>query len=125
MNAKILVVDDSGLARRTLKQMLQAAGHTIEEAADGAEALEKYFLNKPDVVFLDLVMANMTGMETLRKLREMDPKAVVIVATADIQSATREEAEGLGACEVINKPFTKDRVLSALNNVLGRSSSCS
>jgi two-component system, chemotaxis family, chemotaxis protein CheY len=118
MNAKILVVDDSSLARRTLRQMLEGAGHTVEEAADGAEALEKYFLDPPDLVFLDLVMAHMPGLDVLRKLRELDPEACVIVATADIQSATRSEAEGLGASEVINKPFTKDRVLSALENVL-------
>jgi two-component system, chemotaxis family, chemotaxis protein CheY len=118
MNAKILVVDDSALARRTLRQMLESAGHTVEEAVDGPEGLEKYFLSRPDLVFLDLVMEHMPGLDVLRKLREMDPNARVIVATADIQSATRSEAETLGACEVINKPFTKDRVLSALENVL-------
>ena len=118
MNARILVVDDSSLARRTLRQILESAGHTVEEAADGPEAMEKYFLNRPDLVFLDLVMAHMPGMDVLRKLREMDPNARVIVATADIQTGTRSEAEALGACEVINKPFTRDRVLSALENVL-------
>jgi two-component system chemotaxis response regulator CheY len=118
MSAKILVVDDSALARRMLRTILEGAGHTVEEAANGAEALEKYFLNRPDIVFLDMVMEHMPGLEVLSKLREMDPHARVIVATADIQAATRLEAEGLGACEVINKPFTKDRVLSALGNVL-------
>ncbi|MBA4146875.1 MAG: response regulator [Verrucomicrobia bacterium] len=122
MNAKILVVDDSSLARRTLRQILESVGHTVEEATNGAEGLEKYFLNRPDIVFLDMVMEHMQGLEVLRKLREMDPHARVIVATADIQSGTRMNAENLGAYEVINKPFTRDRVLSALENVLaGRS----
>lgn len=121
MNARILVVDDSNLARRTLRQILESVGHKVEEASNGAEGLEKYFLNRPDLVFLDMVM-EMPGLEVLRKLREMDPTARVIVATADIQSATRTDAEKLGAYEVINKPFTRDRVLSALENVLaGRS----
>ena len=118
MNARILVVDDSSLARRTLRQICESSGHTVEEAANGAEGLEKYFLNRPDLVFLDMVMEHMTGLEVLRKLREMDPNARVIVATADIQSTTRSDAEGLGAFAVINKPFTRDRVLSALENVL-------
>lgn len=118
MNAKLLVVDDSSLARRTLRQILESAGHRVEEASNGSEAIEKYFLSRPDLVFLDLVMTEMPGMEVLRKLRQMDPGARVIVATADIQTATRTEAEGLGASGVINKPFTKDRVLSALDNVL-------
>lgn len=124
MNARILVVDDSSLARRTLRQIIESAGHTVEEASNGAEALEKYFLNKPDLVFLDMVMEQMTGMEVLIKLREMDKDARVIVATADIQTGTRSEAEEKGACEVINKPFTRDRVLSALQNVLTGGSTC-
>ena len=124
MNARILVVDDSSLARRTLRQIIESAGHTVEEASNGAEALEKYFLNKPDLVFLDMVMEQMNGMEVLIKLREMDKDARVIVATADIQTGTRSEAEEKGACEVINKPFTRDRVLSALQNVLTGGSTC-
>ncbi|MEO5804080.1 MAG: response regulator [Verrucomicrobiota bacterium] len=124
MNARILVVDDSSLARRTLRQILESVGHTVEEATNGAEGLEKYFLNRPDLVFLDMVMEHMSGLDVLVKLREMDPKARVIVATADIQSATRSEAEEKGACDVINKPFTRDRVLSALSNVLEGGTSC-
>lgn len=124
MNARILVVDDSSLARRTLRQILESVGHTVEEATNGAEALEKYFLNRPDLVFLDMVMEHMSGIEVLVKLREMDPKVRVILATADIQSATRSEAEEKGACDVINKPFTRDRVLSALVNVLEGGTSC-
>ncbi|MFN7139179.1 MAG: response regulator [Limisphaerales bacterium] len=118
MNAKILVVDDSSLARRTLRQILESVGHSVEEAPDGTVALEKYFLQRPDIVFLDMVMEHMTGLEVLRKLKEMDPKARVIIATADIQSGTRTEAEQSGASGLINKPFTRDRVLSALDNVL-------
>jgi two-component system, chemotaxis family, chemotaxis protein CheY len=124
MNARILVIDDSSLARRTLRQIFESVGHTVEEASNGAEGLEKYFLNKPDLVFLDMVMEQMTGMEVLVKLREMDKDARIIVATADIQTGTRSEAEEKGACEVINKPFTRDRVLSALQNVLTGGSAC-
>lgn len=124
MNTRILVIDDSSLARRTLRQILESVGHTVEEASNGPEGLEKYFLNKPNLVFLDMVMEQMNGMEVLVKLREMDKDARVIVATADIQSGTRSEAEQKGACEVINKPFTRDRVLSALQNVLTGDSTC-
>ena len=124
MNARILVVDDSSLARRTLRQIIQSAGHTADEASNGAEALEKYFLNKYDLVFLDLVMEHMGGIEVLEKLREINPTARVIIATADIQGSTRSEATEKGASEVINKPFTRDRVLSALENVLAGGTSC-
>ena len=118
MNAHILVVDDSSLARRTLRQILETAGHTVDDVSNGPEALEKFFLGKHDLVFLDLVMEQMTGLEVLEKLVQMDPNVRVIVATADIQTTSRTDATSRGAREVINKPFTRDRVLSALNNVL-------
>ena len=118
MKARILVVDDSQLARRTLRQILESVGHSVEEASNGMEALEFYALHRPDLVFLDLVMENMTGMEVLDKLREIDPNARVIVATADIQNSTRAEAEHSGAAGFINKPFTRDRILSVLECVL-------
>ncbi|MEO6035146.1 MAG: response regulator [Verrucomicrobiota bacterium] len=118
MNTKILLIDDSSVARRVLRQILEGSGYSVEEAANGTEGLEKYFLNKPDLVFLDMVMEHMKGMEVLTKLIEKDSKARVIVATADIQTGTRTEAEEKGAAAVINKPFTRDRVLSTLQNVL-------
>jgi two-component system chemotaxis response regulator CheY len=124
MNAHILVVDDSSLARRTLRQILETAGHTVDDVSNGPEALEKFFLRRHDLVFLDLVMEQMTGLEVLEKLVQMDPNVRVIVATADIQSSSRHDATSRGAREVVNKPFTRDRVLSALNNVLAGETPC-
>jgi two-component system chemotaxis response regulator CheY len=124
MSTRILVVDDSILARRTLRQILESEGHLVDDVSNGPEALEKYFLNRHDIVFLDLVMEQMTGMEVLDKLREIDPNVRVIVATADIQSTSRSDAMEHGASEVINKPFTRDRVLSALKNVLSGGQTC-
>src|SRR5215212_8128807 len=108
MMAKILVVDDSGMSRRTLRKILESAGHEVIEAEEGIIALERYFLERPDVVFLDLTMTGMYGIEVLTKLREMDPQARVIVASADIQSSTRELVRSGGASAFINKPFTSD-----------------
>lgn len=116
--AKILVVDDSGMSRRTLRKILEPAGHEIIEAEEGIVALERYFLDKPDLVFLDLTMTGMYGIEVLNKLREMDPQARVIIASADIQSSTREMVKAGGACAFINKPFSSDKVLSAVSQSL-------
>jgi len=118
MNARILVVDDSGFARRTLKQLLEGAGHTVEEAKDGHDALERYFLNKPDLVMLDMVMEGMNGMEVLAKLRELDREARVVVATADVQTSTRAEAQATGASGFITKPFDREEVLKTVSTVL-------
>jgi len=118
MMAKILVVDDSGMSRRTLRKILEPAGHQVSEADDGIAALEKYFIDKPDLVLLDLTMAGMYGIEVLDRLREMDSQARVIVASADIQSSTKELVEQGGASAFINKPFTVDQVLDTVNRVL-------
>jgi len=118
MNARILVVDDSGFSRRSLKQLLESAGHTVEEAKDGHDALERYFLNKPDLVMLDLVMEGMNGMEVLAKLRELDREARVVVATADVQTSSRAEAQATGASGFITKPFDREEVLKTVSTVL-------
>jgi len=118
MNARILVVDDSGFARRSLKQLLEGAGHTVEEAKDGHDALERYFLNKPDLVMLDMVMEGMNGMEVLEKLRELDREAKVVIATADVQTSTRAQAQATGASGFITKPFDREEVLKTVSTVL-------
>ena len=81
-------------------------------------ALERYFLDKPDVVFLDLTMTGMYGIDVLKKLKEMDPQSRIIIASADIQSSTREMVDAGGASAFINKPFTAEKVLSTINRVL-------
>jgi len=118
MNARILIVDDSSLARRTLRQILEREGHTVEEAADGAQAIERYFINRPDVVFLDMVMEGMYGLEVLAKILELHPEARVIVATADIQKTTRSDVQTAGAVGLINKPFNTEEIARVLQKVL-------
>ena len=116
--ARILVVDDSGMSRRALRKILESAGHQVIEAEDGISALERYFIEKPDLVLLDLTMTGMYGLDVLSKLREMDVDARVIVASADIQSSTRGMVEEGGAQAFINKPFAVDQVLNAVNTAL-------
>jgi two-component system chemotaxis response regulator CheY len=122
MTAKILVVDDSALSRRTLRRILESSGYEVAEAEDGMTALELYFLDKPSLVLLDLVMKGMYGLDVLVKLREMDPAATVIVASADIQSSTRRMVDEAGAAAFINKPFVSEQVIAAVEAALaGRS----
>ena len=69
MTHKLLLVDDSGLARRSMRAMLEPAGFEVIEAEDGMTALERYSVDKPDLVILDLVMKGMYGLDVLTKLR--------------------------------------------------------
>ena len=121
MTATILVVDDSGMSRRALRKILESAGHQVIEAEDGIAALERYFIDRPDLVLLDLTMSGMYGLDVLSKMLEMDADARVIVASADIQSSTRGMVEEGGARAFINKPFASEQVLNAVDAALKRS----
>ena len=118
MKSKILIVDDSSLARRTVRQALEALGHTVEEATDGAQALERYFLNRPDLVILDMVMDGMYGLEVLGKIRELNPDARVIIATADIQTSTLDQARAAGASAFLNKPINRQALSQTVTKLL-------
>jgi two-component system chemotaxis response regulator CheY len=112
--AKILLVDDSALARRGSRQILESAGYIVAEAEDGLVALERYFLEKPDLVLLDLVMKGMNGLDVLKKLTEMDAAVRVIVVSADVQDSSREMAERSGAAAFLNKPIDRASLLGAV-----------
>ena len=118
MKPKILIVDDSALSRRTLRRILETAEYEVVEAGDGMAALELYFLEKPGLVLLDLVMKGMYGLDVLVKLREMDQQARVVVASADIQSSTRKMVDEAGALGFINKPFVAEQVIAAVQAAL-------
>ena len=118
MNSKVLVVDDSGLARRVIRKMLEELGHEVEDVSDGTQALERYVLNHHDAVVLDLLMPGMYGMEVLRKLKELKPELPVIVASADIQRTTREQVQEAGAVAMVNKPVTREQLAEVLAVVL-------
>jgi len=118
MKAKILVVDDSSLARRLIRKILEELGHEVEDASDGAQALERYLLNRHDAVVLDLLMHGMYGVDVLQKLKQLNPKLPVIIATADIQRTTRDQVKEAGASAMINKPITKDQLGEVLDVVL-------
>ena len=122
---KILLVDDSGMARRGARQILESAGYAVAEAEDGMSALERYFLEKPDLVLLDLVMKGMNGLDVLKKLQEMDERARVIVVSADVQDSSRTMAESGGAAGFLNKPVDRAALLSAVAKALDTGSSWS
>jgi len=121
MSRTILVVDDSGLARRGTRRILEGAGYTILEAEDGMAALERYFVDKPDLVLLDLVMKGMYGIDVLTKLRALDAAARVIVLSADIQTSSRDMVTAAGATAFLNKPVAVDELLAAVRAALGES----
>jgi two-component system chemotaxis response regulator CheY len=122
--AKIMVVDDSGLSRRVSRKILEDAGHLVVDAEDGLSALERYYLEQPDVVMLDITMRGMDGIEVLRRLRELNSAARVIIVSADVQSSTRQMTQEGGACGFVTKPIVADRILEAVDTALQGGAAC-
>ncbi len=118
MSRRILVIDDEQGIRAALGQLLEYEGyevHTIANAADGIAEYQKW---RPHLVFLDVKMAGMDGMEALKKLRELDPGATVVMISGHATIRTAVEATQLGAYEILEKPLDTDRILVMLRNAL-------
>jgi two-component system chemotaxis response regulator CheY len=115
---KILLVDDSAMARRSARQILESAGYAVAEAEDGLVALERYFLDKPDLVLLDLVMKGMNGLDVLSKLTQMDGDVRVLVLSADVQDSSRQLATEAGAAGFLNKPIDRIVLLNLVAKTL-------
>jgi two-component system chemotaxis response regulator CheY len=118
MSAKVLLVDDSALARRSARRALEAAGYDVVEAEDGLSALERYALERPDVVLLDLVMKGMYGLEVLEKLLVIDPDARVVVLSADVQTSSQELVREAGGIAFLNKPAQPQEIVRTVSDAL-------
>lgn len=117
MKLKILIVDDSSLARRTLRHALEDLGYSVEDVSDGPQALESFYLHRPDLVILDIVMHGMYGTDVLAKMLEIDPAAKVLMLTADVQDSTSAQVKERGAIGIINKPITREKLSAALKPI--------
>ncbi len=115
---KVLIVDDSSLMRTVLRNFIKKAGHEpVGEVANGKEAIEKYKSLKPDVIFLDIIMPEMDGIEALEEIRKIDKFAKVIMCSSVLDNKTVEKAKGLGAIEYIMKPFHEKDIEDALGKI--------
>jgi two-component system nitrogen regulation response regulator NtrX len=120
MTRRLLVIDDEQGIRAALTQLLEYEGFEVRSAGSGTEGIAIYDQWKPQLVFLDVKMAGMDGLETLKRIRERDGSALVVMISghATIQNAV--EATQLGAYDILEKPLDTDRILVTLRNVTGR-----
>lgn len=116
--ARILVADDAAFMRMRLSNLLTEAGHTVLEATNGAEAVEQYRQQRPDLVLLDITMPVMDGLAAIEAIRGIDPQARIVVCSSLGQQSIVLKAIQSGARDFIVKPFQPDRVLGAVDRVL-------
>ena len=120
MAKNILICDDAALIRIMIKDILTKNGYNIVgEAENGAKAVEKYAELKPDLVLMDITMPEMDGIEALKKIKAADANASIIMCSAMGQQAMVIESIQSGAKDFIVKPFQADRVLEAVQKVVG------
>jgi two-component system chemotaxis response regulator CheY len=116
---RVLIVDDAAFMRMTLKLMLERNGfEVIAEAENGAVGVRKYMEYHPDLVTMDITMPEMDGIEALKKIKEYDPKAKVVMLSALGQEVFIKEAILIGASHFIVKPFKEDHVIETLNKII-------
>ena len=120
MAKNILICDDAAFMRMMIKDILTKNGYNIVgEAENGAKAVEKYAELKPDLVLMDIIMPEMDGIEALKKIKAADANASIIMCSAMGQQAMVIESIQSGAKDFIVKPFQADRVLEAVQKVVG------
>jgi two-component system chemotaxis response regulator CheY len=115
---RVLVVDDAAFMRLNLKNILKDDFEVAGEAENGKEAVELYQELDPDIVTMDITMPVMDGLEAIKAIHDIDPKAQIVVCSAMGQQKIVIQAIEMGAKDFIVKPFKKDRVMEALKKLL-------
>ncbi|MCK5707613.1 MAG: response regulator [Candidatus Aureabacteria bacterium] len=116
---KVLIVDDSIIARQMLRKILEDEGvDNVQEALNGAEAIEKYKEFSPDLVFLDIIMPDMPGDKTLEEIISFDKDARIIMLSSLGTKEKVLECLKKGAENFIMKPIEKERIVEIFNKII-------
>ncbi len=118
MARRILIIDDEQGIRAALGQLLEFEGYEVRAVANAVDGIAEYQALTPHLVFLDVKMAGIDGVEALKKIKEHDPAAIVVMISGHATIQTAVEATQLGAYDILEKPLDTDRILVTLRNAL-------
>ena len=117
---KVLIVDDAAFMRLAIRRVLEKNEfEVVGEAPNGEVSIGKYVECRPDIVTMDITMPDMSGIEALKKIREIDPDAKVVMVSAMGQESMVKEAILNGAKSFIVKPFKEDHIVQMLRKIAG------
>lgn len=121
--AHVLVIDDDVDVRWVIRRAVQADGHTVSEAGDGDEGLQRFAEQPPDLVITDILMPGREGIETIIELRRRRPELPILAISGGSRNTERDEvlesADLLGATRVLPKPFALDQLRALVHGMLG------
>jgi two-component system nitrogen regulation response regulator NtrX len=118
VSQRILVVDDEQGIRAALGQLLEYEGYEVRSESSAPAGIATFEKWRPHLVFLDVKMAGMDGMEGLKRIRQIDSSATVVMISGHATIQTAVEATQLGAYDILEKPLDTDRILVLLRNAL-------
>ena len=119
--ARVLVAADASFMREMIREIVETDGHeVVGEASDGEEAFSEFKRLKPDVITMDIVMPRCSGIDSTRKIVELDPSACVVMCSALGQESLVKEALEAGARDFVVKPFKPDDVLATIAKAMAK-----
>ena len=115
---KLMIVDDASFMRLAIKKIVEKTDYEVVcEAIDGADAVEKYIMFKPDVITMDITMPNLSGIDALKEIRKLSKDVKVIMVSAMGQETLIKESIINGANSFIVKPFKEEKLIEVLQSV--------
>ncbi len=120
MLGKVLICDDSMLVRKKLRTLVEDCGFWVVEAQNGRLGVTHYEKELPDIVLMDIVMPELTGLEALAEIRKIDPKAVVVMISSSGTSSKLIEALKQGAVDFVQKPFEAEQIKEMLLRLIAQ-----
>ncbi|MFW5990640.1 MAG: response regulator [Nanoarchaeota archaeon] len=116
--AKIMTVEDSGLIRSIIRKILISEGHEIIEVSSGKDAVIRYEKEKPALVFMDINLPDISGLDATKEIIDFDPSAKVAMCTIVDKDEYKQKAKEIGAKAYLVKPFSRREILDVLNDYL-------
>ncbi|MHA1227200.1 MAG: response regulator [Candidatus Hodarchaeales archaeon] len=117
--ANVLIVDDSKYLRLMIRRILKRHGHNIiAEAGTGVEAIEQFKLHNPDIITMDVVMPKLNGLQAVKEIMAINPKARIVIVTALGHEPLIRQALKLGAKDFVIKPFKVEQLVQAVEGAL-------
>jgi two-component system chemotaxis response regulator CheY len=118
----VMIADDSRIVRELVSKIVIELGHrVIFQAFDGIDATDKYKSQKPDLVFMDITMPRLNGLDALRKIKKLDNNAKVVMLTSKGEQFVVKESIKLGACGYILKPVSVEKIEDSIKRVFDTS----